>query len=89
MKGYPAFFGERFWPGRYVLSVGPADHFGDQPFRRWYWTGRLDDERKPVVTLDQGRAKTFVSARHAYTVAAEVQGLQQWRVKRVRAKETA
>jgi hypothetical protein len=72
-----AFLGQRFWPGRYVLTLNGR-----------YWTGRIvevthDGQYGPHTTATLERARVFVSARHAYENARVIPGLQDWMVKRI------
>lgn len=82
----PIYQGQRYWPGRYVLTTTRPGHVPDD-FRVWYWTGRCDREGKPVVTLDPEHARSFVSARHAYESARGMRQLQHWRAKRLNPQE--
>lgn len=66
------FLGLRYWSGRYVLTTG-----------FWYWNGRFESDGHPGICLDPADAKSFVSARHAYSTVESVKAFQQWKVRRV------
>lgn len=77
VRYWPVFLGERYWPGRYVITTG-----------FWFWTGRVDRDKGPEMTTDIDRALVFVSARHAYENARPIRALQSFKVRRMPAEQS-